>query len=256
MSLLCDEKYIHKTLLSENKNDKLGVDVGGKTCSFSETMKLSRQDCPMIVKTKEIKIYMHSMVLLLLLLLKSSCAFEKTIGRLGLGQEDSFEPNFQTSFRGSVSSSSILKDFEKTYVNELDKIESESFPGNYNDRFQSGYRSTDDTNYSDSGDFVFDRDYPNGYKGYHSSHSRDKDSHYAHGLGGRVHGRKHKLHYKVNNVESGFYEPPVEVYESEEDDLNEDGSKQPVNGLEKSKSHILNVLNAHCRLRVKDTNVY
>ena len=80
-------------------------------------------------------------------------SFEKTFGKVGLGQEDTFKSIFQSNFRGKLANNDYLTEFEKTYRtsfeqlprgNEAPSEETEEYPqytdSNYGDlRSPGGY---------------------------------------------------------------------------------------------------------------------
>jgi len=178
------------------------------------------------------------LIFLILLLPSPSYSFEKSFGRMGLGQEDTFQPNFQSNFRGNNPSTSFT-DLEKDYESELEKINRGTFPSKYTNHLAEEYHSNGDISYPDTSEFPFDKDYPESYPGYYSESRGSKQKFETPGHNRQ---RKHKSHYDegssdINTYGQEFYSSPEFGYGAElgGEELHVDESKQPVNGLEHSE---------------------
>lgn len=88
-------------------------------------------------------------IFLLLISISRVSSFEKSFNSIGLGHEDTFEPNFQTSFLGELDNV-YLKEIDKEYDANFETMEERSFSnGNEN-----GYTE----------DYTYDRDFENSYE--------------------------------------------------------------------------------------------
>ena len=180
-----------------------------------------------------------------------SC-FEKTFDRMGLGQEDSFQPSFQSNFRGEVENT-YFKELEKEYRTNFEQVDRSDYnlkygqitedyseASNYGKDYDKDYQSSYLNTYQQNNEVVVGHK-ENGGRSHvsdgriHGTDTRSRES------GGRVHVGSHKKHNGQTGNRAGSHHQENQ-YGDEADDALHVPSKKPVNGLEHSEYYLPNII--------------
>lgn len=174
--------------------------------------------------------------IIIIALMKSVSSFEKSFDRMGLGQEDTFQPSFQSNFRGDVDNT-YLKELEKAYRTSFEHIDGPDVDIKYGNVAVPDYSSE----YNAYKGYSIGREYQTNYPQTPKieSHPHEQGGSMS-GHGGIHGGRDHnhaRLHKKQRGQSGGYRGGHTRQKASSHHDQqgHDESPNNPVNGLENSK---------------------